>query len=82
MDKTLGFIILRYVKDTQSSKFWISSHQYIRKFYKDNKIIIIAVIVHDSVFINSKIDFYTDTFKFLWHFNSHQWDLPEREKQK
>tara|TARA_R110000851_G_scaffold169164_3_gene315317 strand:- start:247 stop:495 length:249 start_codon:yes stop_codon:yes gene_type:complete len=41
MDKTLGFIILRYVKDTQSSKFWISSHQYIRKFYKDNKIIII-----------------------------------------
>tara|TARA_R110001592_G_scaffold18816_3_gene77634 strand:+ start:112 stop:891 length:780 start_codon:yes stop_codon:yes gene_type:complete len=128
MDKTLGFIILRHVKDTQSSKFWILSHQSIRKFYKDNKIIIIddnsdysfidedyqnslentsiiksqfpkraellpfyyysknkffdiAVIVQDSVFINSKIDFYTNKFKFLWHITSHQWDYPEKERE-
>lgn len=126
MDKTLGFIILRHVKDSKSSKFWVLSHQYIRKFYKDNKIIIIddnsdysfidedyqnslentsiiksefpkrgellpyyyyaknkffdiAVILHDSVFINKEIDFYTDKFKFLWHFSKHRWDRPKKE---
>jgi len=32
-----------------------------------------AVILHDSVFIQSPIKFNTPN-KFLWHFSSHQWD--------
>ena len=32
-----------------------------------------AVILHDTVFINSFIDFNVDKFSFLWHFE-HSWD--------
>ena len=128
MTKTIGFIILRHVKDAKSGKFWVLSHQSIRKFYKDNKIIIIdddsnynfidksyedslkntmviksefphraellpyyyysknkffdvAVIVQDSVFINSEINFFTEDFKFLWHIKQHRWDFPEKERE-
>jgi hypothetical protein len=28
----------------------------------------IAVFIHDSVFINKKIDFFTEKYKLLWHF--------------
>ena len=39
-----------------------------------------AVIIHDSVFINSKIDFNINDFIFLWHFE-HDWDqIPDETK--
>jgi hypothetical protein len=37
-----------------------------------------AVIIHDSVFINSAIDFSCDNYKILWHFE-HDWDQPADE---
>lgn len=37
-----------------------------------------AVIIHDSVFINSKIDFNINDFLFLWHFE-HDWDQIQDE---
>lgn len=37
-------------------------------------------IIHDSVFINKKIDLYTDTFSYLWDFE-HPWDQPLDELQ-
>lgn len=37
-----------------------------------------AVILHDSVFLNRRLDFRTDTYKLLWEFE-HDWDQPEDE---
>lgn len=38
-----------------------------------------AVIVHDSTFINRKIEIPTNTVRFLWHFDTHQFDNPQNE---
>jgi hypothetical protein len=37
-----------------------------------------AVILHDSVFLNSAIDFTVDSYKLLWYFE-HTWDQPKDE---
>jgi hypothetical protein len=42
-------------------------------YYAYNKPFDIAIIIHDSVFINSYIDPYVKEFEFLWDFN-HVWD--------
>jgi len=110
---SIGFIILRHVNSAQTDQLWKLSYESIRKFYPDNKIVIIddssdysfvdldfqdhlantiilnsefkgrgeilpyyyylqyawfdiAVIIHDSVFINSFIDFYTENSIVLW----------------
>jgi hypothetical protein len=47
-------------------------------YYLDNKLFDIAVIIHDSVFINKYIDFSVDTYKMLWQFE-HHWDQIEDE---
>jgi hypothetical protein len=41
----------------------------------------IAVILHDSVFINKYIDFSVETYKMLWHFTSHSSDQIADEKK-
>lgn len=40
-----------------------------------------AVILHDSVFINKKINFQVHTYKFLWEFTEHKYDVPSKEKK-
>ena len=122
-NKTIGFIILRYVNDSNTNKYWIRSYECIRKFYPEypimiiddnsneeylttmelykttiikseyprrgellpyyyylhNKFVDIAVIIHDSVFINNAhLDFSVDTYKMLWYFE-HHWDQHEDE---
>jgi hypothetical protein len=47
-------------------------------YYLHNKFFDIAVIIHDSVFINNYIDFYTNSYKLLWEFE-HNWDCPDEE---
>merc|ERR1711966_98894 len=42
-------------------------------YYLHNKFADIAVIIHDSVFINKKIDFNVNKYKLLWEFE-HDWD--------
>lgn len=49
-------------------------------YYAKNKWFDTAVIIHDSVFINKKIDFSVEKFKLLWDF-SHHWDLSRRETE-
>lgn len=110
--KTIGFIILRHVNSKYVNQYWIKCYDNIRKYYPENKIVIIddnsnyeyitekqlyktivieskykkrgellpyyyfskikffdiAVIIHDSVFINSYIHFNVDTFKMIWDF--------------
>jgi hypothetical protein len=122
MTQTIGFIILRHVNNDITNKYWIHSYNCIRKYYKENKILIIddnsnynfitdeklynttiinseyikrgellpyyyyinnklfdiAVIIHDSVFINSYIDFTVEKYKILWDFE-HYWDQKEDE---
>jgi hypothetical protein len=114
---TVGFIILRHVNNSLSNNYWQHCIECIRKFYPENKILIIddnsdtnfltnethyntiviqseypkrgellpyyyylknklfdvAVIIHDSVFINSYIDFTVDKYKIIWEFE-HDWD--------
>ena len=47
-------------------------------YYLHNKLFDIAVIIHDSVFINKYIDFSVEKYKFLWEFE-HNWDQIEDE---
>ena len=42
-------------------------------YYLHNKLFDTAVIIHDSVFINSHIDFTVDKYKIIWDFK-HHWD--------
>uniref|UniRef100_A0A6C0KU42 Glycosyltransferase n=1 Tax=viral metagenome TaxID=1070528 RepID=A0A6C0KU42_9ZZZZ len=120
----VGFIILRHVIDQLTNIYWVHCYNSIRKYYPENKIIIIddnsnyecitkknlykttviqseypkrgellpyyyylhhklfdiAVILHDSVFINKYIDFTVDNYKILWDFG-HDWDKIEEEKK-
>ncbi len=47
-------------------------------YYSKNKWFESAVILHDSAFINTFIDFSVDDYKILWDFE-HHWDQPEDE---
>ncbi len=47
-------------------------------YYLKNKLFDIAVILHDSVFINKYIDFNVDKYKIIWDFD-HKWDQIEDE---
>jgi len=47
-------------------------------YYLHNKLFDVAIIIHDSVFINSNIDFNVDKYKILWKFE-HDWDQIEDE---
>ncbi len=124
-EKEIGFIILRHVNSDYTNKYWITCYNSIRRFYPDNKIIIIddnsdykyisnetlyntiiiqseypkrgellpyyyflnnklfdiAVIIHDSVFINKKIDFTVDKYKLIWDFeHSHNDQIEDETK--
>lgn len=47
-------------------------------YYLNNKLFDVVVIIHNSVFINSHIDFSVDKYKILWCFN-HDWDQIDDE---
>jgi hypothetical protein len=47
-------------------------------YYLHHKLFDIAVIIHDSVFINKYIDMSVNKYKILWDFD-HQWDQIEDE---
>jgi hypothetical protein len=47
-------------------------------YYLSNKLFDVAVIIHDSVFINAHIDFSIDKYKMLWCFE-HDWDQIQDE---
>ena len=47
-------------------------------YYLHNKLFDSAVIIHDSVFINSKIDINVDKYKIMWNFE-HDFDRIEDE---
>ncbi len=123
MNKEVGFIILRHVHNELTNKYWIKCVNCIRKYYPENKILIIddnsnyeyitdddilykttvinseypkrgellpyyyylhnklfdiAVIIHDSVLVNTYIDMRVETYKLLWEFD-HYCDQPEDE---
>lgn len=42
-------------------------------YYLHNKLFDVAIIIHDSVFINKYLDMSVETYKFLWEFE-HTWD--------
>lgn len=50
-------------------------------YYLHNKLFDIAVIIHDSVFINCNIDFSVNKSKFLWHFKIHDFDDVVKETE-
>jgi hypothetical protein len=49
-------------------------------YYLQNKLFDIAVILHDSVFVNTYIDFTTDKYNIIWEFE-HTWDQIADETQ-
>lgn len=49
-------------------------------YYVHNQLFDIAVIIHDSVFVNKYIDFNVDKYKLIWEFE-HKWDQIEDERK-
>jgi hypothetical protein len=49
-------------------------------YYLKNKLFDTAVIIHDSVFIQQKIDLDVDKYKMIWTFG-HEWDETENESK-
>ncbi len=47
-------------------------------YYLHNKLFDVAVVLHDSVFINKYIDISVDKYKLLWEFE-HDWDQIDDE---
>ena len=47
-------------------------------YYLHYKLFDIAIILHDSVFVNAQIDFSIDKYKLIWDFE-HHWDQIEDE---
>jgi hypothetical protein len=47
-------------------------------YYLHNKLFDVAIIIHDSIIINSHIDTSVKNYKFLWDFE-HHWDRVEDE---
>tara|TARA_B100001758_G_C18263840_1_gene532544 strand:- start:79 stop:873 length:795 start_codon:yes stop_codon:yes gene_type:complete len=124
MNNSIGFIILRQVTSATVEQYWRHCYDCIRKFYPENKILIIdddsdlnhisdkvlynttiiysefpkrgellpyyyylnnklfdtAVILHDSAFLNQKLNFNVDKYKFLWHID-HGYDQTDDEKR-
>ena len=125
---SLGFIILRNVRDKDTGEYWKISYTCIRKFYPENHIIIIddnsdydyidlefqkklynafivrsdypargeilpyyyflhydlfstACIIHDSVFINSRLNTQVEKYKFLLDFYCHTNEYKAQEKK-
>jgi len=49
-------------------------------YYSKHKWFNQAVILHDSAFINKKIDFHVNSYNFLWEFTMHRADKPHMER--
>jgi hypothetical protein len=49
-------------------------------YYLKHKLFDVACFIHDSVFINSYINFNVEDYKILWHFD-HYYDQEEDEKK-
>ena len=69
-----------FIKDEKLYKTTIINSEYHKRgellpyyYYLHNKLFDIAIIIHDSVFINKYIDFSVDKYKLLWEFE-HDWD--------
>jgi hypothetical protein len=67
-DEKIGFIILRYVRDEQTNKYWQKCYDSIRQFYPENKIIII-----DD---NSNYNYISE--KYLYNTEIIQSNFPQR----
>jgi len=64
-----------FLSDIELYKTIVINTEYPRRgellpyyYYLKNKLFDTAVIIHDSVFINEKIDFSVDTYKIIWDF--------------
>ena len=49
-------------------------------YYLSNKLFDIAVIIHDSVFINKYVDFTINKYKLLWEFEHHSDQIEDETK--
>jgi hypothetical protein len=75
----------KYINDRELFKVKIINSEYPRRgellpyyYYLKNKLFDIAIILHDSVFINQYIDFKVNNYKMIWEFG-HNWDQEEDE---
>jgi hypothetical protein len=74
-----------FITDEKLYKTTVINSEYPKRgellpyyYYLHNKLFDIAVIIHDSVFINKYIDFNIETYKILWDFE-HNWDQIQDE---
>jgi hypothetical protein len=74
-----------FISDKKLYKTTIINSEYPKRgellpyyYYLHNKLFDVAVIIHDSVFINTLVDLTVDKYKLLWEFE-HNWDQIEDE---
>ena len=75
----------KYITEETLYKTTIINSEYPKRgellpyyYYLHNKLFDIAVIIHDSVFINKYIDMSVEKYKLIWDF-PHEWDQIEDE---
>ena len=76
-----------FITDEKLYKTHIINSEYPKRgellpyyYYLHNKLFDVAVIIHDSVFINKFIDMSVDNYKIIWEFE-HKWDQIEDERR-
>lgn len=82
----LGFIITRHVRCLTTNKFWIECYQCIRKFYPNNKILIIDdnsdqscvssnnLVLTDCEIINSEFPGRGELLAYYYFYKTHMFD--------
>ena len=75
----------KYISDKVLYKTTVINSEFVGRgellpyyYYLTNKFFDTAIIIHDSVFINSHMDFTVNTYKLIWEFE-HDWDQVDDE---
>lgn len=81
---TLGFIILRHVRCEKTNKYWIECYNCIRKFYKENTIIIIDdnsdytyitnITLQNAIVINSEYKGSGELLPYIYYLENNLFD--------
>jgi hypothetical protein len=76
-----------FISDEKLYKTTVINSEYPKKgellpylYYLNNNLFDVAVLIHDSVFINQYIDMSVNEYKLIWEFE-HDWDQIEDEKK-
>ena len=85
--QTIGFIMTRHINSEKTSKYWLLSYMSIRKYYPNNKIIIIddnseqkyidqqfEILLYNTIIINSEYHKRGELLPYIYFINNKWFD--------